>query len=451
MSRFVRSSKFRHVFGTPAKKENTYDGVKPTRSAWDSNKVAASTKFIGLIWDAQGGGAFAVLNSDKPGKLGQFPLVAGHSAEVLDIDFNPFNPNIIASASEDGYAKVWQIPDGGLTETLTQAAQSLSGHKRKVGTLNFNPVASNVLATTSTDFTVKIWDIERGDTIFDVAGHSDIIQSSAWNYNGQSYATASKDKKVRVIDPRSNSVVHEVEAHQGVKGMRVTYLGRKDKLFSMGFSKTSERQFSIWDPRAFGTPIKTENVDTGSGILMPFYDDDTNILYLGGKGDGNIRYYEVVDEDPYIFYLTEYKSNTPQRGMALVPKTAVDTSVCEIARILKVTQSAIEPISFTVPRKSDIFQDDLYPPTYAGEPSLTAEQWKSGKNAEPKTVQLGPGFVPPSSSATAVSFKQSTKPAEAPKSGKDLEKQVADQQKRIAQLEAELKQKDERIAQLEGR
>jgi coronin-1B/1C/6 len=439
------------VFGTPAKKENTYDGVKPTRSAWDSNKVAASSKFIGLIWDAQGGGAFAVLNVDNKGKLGQFPLVAGHTAEVLDIDFNPFNPNIIASASEDGYAKVWQIPDGGLNETLTQAAQSLSGHKRKVGTLNFNPVASNVLATTSTDFTVKIWDIERGDSINDVSGHSDIIQSSAWNYNGQFYATASKDKKVRVIDPRANSVVQEVEAHQGIKGMRVTYLGRKEKLFSMGFSKTSERQFSLWDPRSFGTPIKSENVDTGSGILMPFYDDDTNILYLGGKGDGNIRYYEVVDEDPFIFFLTEFKSNTPQRGMAMIPKTAVDTSICEIARLLKVTQSAIEPISFTVPRKSDIFQDDLYPPTYAGEPSLTADQWFSGKNAEPKTVQLGPGFVPVQSSSTAVSFKQSTKAAEPPKSGKDLEKQVEDQKKRIAALEAELKRKDEIIKNLESR
>jgi hypothetical protein len=449
MSRFVRSSKFRHVFGTPAKKELTYDGVKPTRSAWDSNKVAASTKFVGLIWDAQGGGAFAVLSNDNKGKLGQFPLVSGHSAEVLDIDFSPFNPNIIGSASEDGYAKIWQIPDGGLTETLTNAAQSLSGHKRKVGTINFNPVASNVLATTSTDFTVKIWDIEKGDSVYDIQGHTDIIQSSTWNYNGQLFATASKDKKVRVVDPRANKIVNEVEAHAGVKGMRVAYLGRKEKLFTMGFSKTSERQFSLWDPRNFGTPLHSENIDTASGILMPFYDDDTNILYLAGKGDGNIRYYEVVDEDPYIFYLTEFKSATPQRGMTMVPKAAVDTSICEIARLLKVTQSAVEPISFTVPRKSDIFQDDLYPPTYAGEAALTANEWFSGKNAEPKLVQLGPGYVAPVAK-TPTNFQQSTKP-EGPKSGKELEKQIAEQQKRIAALESELKRKDEQIAQLESR
>jgi len=198
------------------------------------------------------------------------------------------------------------------------------------------------------------------------------------------------------------------------------------------------------------TPLHTENVDTAAGILMPFYDDDTNVLFLAGKGDGNVRYYEAVDEEPYMYYLSEYKSATPQRGMALLPKTAVDTSICEIARLFKVTTTAIEPISFVVPRKSDIFQDDLYPPTFSGEPTLTAAEWSSGKNAEPKLVQLGPGYVAPQSTAPA-EFKQAASKAEAPKSGKDLEKQVEDQKKRIAQLEAELKKKEDQIKSLEGR
>jgi coronin-1B/1C/6 len=384
MSKVVRSSKYRNVFGTPAKKEQFYDGVKPTRSAWDSNKVTASSKFVAVIWDTAGGGAFAVVDANNRGKVGQIPLIAGHSGEVLDIEFNPFNDNIVASVSDDGYAKVWRIPDSGLKENMTTPVQSLSGHKRKVGTLNHNPVANNVLATTSTDFTVKIWDIEAGQSFLDVTGHSDLIQSSTWNYNGELYATASKDKKIRVIDPRSNSIIAEVEAHAGVKGMRVAFLGSREKLFSMGFSKTSERQFSIWDPRKLGEPLRTENIDTAAGIIMPFYDNDNSILYLAGKGDGNIRYYECVDESPYIHFLTEFKSATPQRGMGWFPKKSLDLQSCEIARLLKVTGTAIEPISFFVPRKSDIFQDDLYPPTFSGEPTLTAREWFDGKKRRTK-------------------------------------------------------------------
>jgi coronin-1B/1C/6 len=250
MSRVVRSSKFRHVFGAPAKKENTYDGIKPSRSAWDSNKVAASSKFIGVIWDAAGGGAFAVLDADKRGKLGQFPLVTGHSGEVLDIEFSPFNDNIVASVSDDGYAKLWKIPEGGLTESMNTPVQSLQGHRRKVGTLNFNPIANNVLATTSADYSVRIWDVETGETTHDIPGHVDIIQSATWNYTGEIFATACKDKNVRVMDPRANSIIATVEAHPGVKGMRCLYLGNKDKLFTMGFSKTSERQFSLLSQKA---------------------------------------------------------------------------------------------------------------------------------------------------------------------------------------------------------
>src|SRR5215470_12183703 len=43
MSRFVRASKYRHVFGQPGKKEYAYENVKVTSSAWDTNMVAVSS------------------------------------------------------------------------------------------------------------------------------------------------------------------------------------------------------------------------------------------------------------------------------------------------------------------------------------------------------------------------------------------------------------------------
>jgi len=250
-----------------------------------------------------------------------------------------------------------------------------------------------------------------------------------------------------MLDPRANAIIADVEAHPGVKGMRLAFLGARNKLFTMGFSKTSERQFSLWDPRNMKDTLKTENIDTASGILMPFYDNDTNMLYLAGKGDGNIRYYEIVDEAPYIHFLSEFKSASPQRGMGWVPKLSMDLSSCEIARLLKVSASAIEPISFTVPRKGDIFQDDLYPPTFSGEPSLNVDQWLSGKNAEQKLTSMAPGFVAPKAQET--SFK--TVAVDEPK--KQSEKEVREEneklRKRVAHLETELAKRDARIQELE--
>src|SRR6266446_10769094 len=68
-----------------------------------------------------------------------------------------------------------------------------------------------------------------------------------------------------------------------------------------------------------------------------------------GKGDGNIRYYEYEGDNLYA--LDEHKSSDPQRGMCFVPRRAINTSECEIARGYKLTTNAIEPIAFIVPRK----------------------------------------------------------------------------------------------------
>jgi len=196
MSKVVRSSKFRHVFGTPAKREHSYDGVKVSRSAWDSNKIKVNTKFVAAIWEAGGGGAFACMNHEATGKIpATLPLICGHKAEILDIDFSPFNEHLVASASEDSYVKIWQIPEGGLKSNMTDPIQSLQGHRRKVGTTDFNPIASNILATSSSDLEVKLWDIEKGVAALTVGGHADLIQGLAWNHVGSEFATASKDKK----------------------------------------------------------------------------------------------------------------------------------------------------------------------------------------------------------------------------------------------------------------
>jgi coronin-1B/1C/6 len=148
--------------------------------------------------------------------------------------------------------------------------------------------------------------------------------------------------------------------------------------------------------------IKLIDIDQAAGVIMPFYDDDSQLLYLAGKGDGNIRYYEFVDETPWCFYINEFRSTAAAKGMAMVPKRGLDLMKCETARLLKLTTNSIEPLSFVVPRKSDAFQDDLFPPTFAGVPSLTVSQWNSGMDKPPTLMDLRPGAKPPTTSSLPI-------------------------------------------------
>jgi len=224
---------------------------------------------------------------------------------------------------------------------------------------------------------------------------------------------------------------------------------KDDKLLSIGFGKTSDRQFGVHDPRNNSAPIMITNVDNSAGMLMPFYDVDTGIVFLAGKGDGNIRYYEYVagDEKP-MYYLTEYKSQSPTMGMASVPKAALAINECEIARLLKVEQNKVTPISMIVPRKSDLFQDDIFPDTSsgAGVAALTCAEWVSGQNKDPVTVSLKDGFVV-KPKGEEMKFEKKEEDT-GPKSETELRKAYAEAVNRITYLEAELHKRDMKIKEL---
>ncbi|ELP88950.1 Coronin, putative, partial [Entamoeba invadens IP1] len=380
MSKIVRTSKYRHVFGTEPKFDLQYAGTKMTRSAWDSNMVSCGVKHFSMVWDVAGGGAFATIPYDRHGKQTEVCLASGHKGTVLDIDYNPFNDDLVASVSEDCNVYIWSIPEGCPQGNLTDPAQLIKGHKRKVGTCNFNPCASNVLATSSADATLKLWDIEQGEEMFNIGGFTDIVNSVCWNKNGSQLVSTCKDKKMRIIDPRQQTMVADVIAHQGSKGMRCLWMTNFDMILTTGFSRNAEREMAFWDERNLEKPVAHQTVDNQSGILMPFFDADSSILYIGGKGDGTISYYEVVNEKPYFYLLNVFRGEKPQSGLNIIPKRVCNSTICETTRFMKVTRDAVIPVSFCVPRKSELFQDDIFPNTYAGNPVETAADGRSTTN-----------------------------------------------------------------------
>lgn len=73
--RVVRSSKFRHVYGQPLKREQCYDNIRVSKSSWDSTFCAVNPKFLAIIVESAGGGAFIVLPHNKVSTLPIFPCV----------------------------------------------------------------------------------------------------------------------------------------------------------------------------------------------------------------------------------------------------------------------------------------------------------------------------------------------------------------------------------------
>lgn len=160
----------------------------------------------------------------------------------------------------------------------------------------------------------------------------------------------------------------------------MVFLGSSGRLLTTGFSRHSDRQYAIWSQHDLTVPLTCETIDSSSGVVFPFYDNDTNMVFLAGKvraygmrnmkiclklfkthrcflqGDGNIRYYEVVNEAPWMHYLSQFISGNPQRGLGVMPKRGINTALCEVFRFYKLhaTRGMCEPISMIVPRKASL-------------------------------------------------------------------------------------------------
>ncbi|XP_072325726.1 coronin-6-like isoform X4 [Scyliorhinus torazame] len=355
--RVVRQSKFRHVFGQAMKADQCYEDIRVSKVTWDSSFCAVNPKFVAIIVESGGGGAFLVLQLARTGRVDKnHPLVCGHTAPVLDIDWCPHNDNVVASGSEDCTVMVWQIPDHVALRSITDPIVVLEGHSKRVGIISWHPTARNILLSAGSDNMIIIWNVGTGEPLITLDDlHSDLIYNVCWNRNGSLICTTCKDKKVRVIDPREQRII----------------------------------------AKTFDEPIALQEMDTSNGVLLPFYDPDSNIVYLCGKGDSSIRYFEITDEAPYVHYISTFSSKEPQRGMGFMTKRGLDVSRCEIARFFKLHERKCEPITMTVPRKSDLFQDDLYPDTQGPDAALDAEEWMSGKNADPILISLRDGYIPP--------------------------------------------------------
>ncbi|CAM9508972.1 unnamed protein product [Ectocarpus fasciculatus] len=386
--------KLRHVYGVETKGAKPVFNLSPLLTSLDGPILAASSSFWAVPW-VGGGGPVYVSPLSASGKVEpDCGLVNGHKAMVHSIAFSPFQPNLMATGSEDSTVKLWSLPEGGLAEGnmgADDAIADLTFNYTAVRYVEFNPVSENVVMTTNSDHSVQLCDVAAGgDTAASTIDvHPNTINSACFNGDGSLIATTCRDGKIRVLDPRAGSVVAEGQGHQGRKTMKAAWCfgaGRREVLASTGCAAAGHRQLCLWDPRDLSSPYSTKTVDSSNGLLLPMFCEATGLLLLAGRGGSGIKYYELSDSGgtspPSAQFCHEYKAEgDPLSGLALLPPQCLDVASVEVARLLRLTSTSVEPVSLMLPRSADMkgfFQDGIYRSVRSSSPCLTSAEWLGG-------------------------------------------------------------------------
>jgi len=385
MSRFVRKSHFRHVFGQGAKKENTYFDIK-LATYGDGNHLAASDKYI-IHSTAGGGGPCAVMPYGKTGRVGMGAAKLNvHTSKVQDFAFSNFDSKVVATASEDCMVGVSVLPDDPSTfKGEPTSSLLLEGHQKKVDFVKWHPCAQGILGSASHDGVVKIWDVEESKEAkeFDVGGVATCLE---FNSDGSLAATACSNKKSVIWDPRSDKAAFNFKQDfTNAKNIFHDNVG----LFGVGGSKMGCHEYHLYDLKKLSEPITEFEVDDSAGMMLCNYDPDTKMLYIGCKGGSQIKYFELNSKGD-MHKLSLHNIGTGIKGFYFLPKLMCEWKKCMIAKSLLLFRDKIQPVDFIVPRKSQLFAKDLYPAAYAGVPSIAGAEWLSGENKAPVTRSMDP-------------------------------------------------------------
>lgn len=149
--RIVRSSKFRHVYGTALKREQCYDNIRVSKSSWDSTFCAVNPKFLAIIVESAGGGAFIVLPHNKVRTKFACTTLANKKIGLTvawfeissDVDFpkyldeKPFNQSKILAFGSEKMSWVSKDSEGGLNPK-TQIKPLIELHMLRVWSEHVN-------------------------------------------------------------------------------------------------------------------------------------------------------------------------------------------------------------------------------------------------------------------------------------------------------------------------
>lgn len=100
--------------------------------------------------------------------------------------YDPINKRI-ATASADKTLMVWD------TSSDFQQVSTMKGHRAEISRANFSPVTGDFLVTASQDGTARLWNVPTGNCAQVLTGHKDEVFACIFSYCGKKIITASKD------------------------------------------------------------------------------------------------------------------------------------------------------------------------------------------------------------------------------------------------------------------
>lgn len=387
----MKRNVFRYAAGREEKSQ-AYRNLPLVDGSSTSTGIACSSDFIATGGVSAGRIIIMPVDHSKFKASSSPNAIAAHADTPGDLQFSPFHPNLLATGGDE-CVRLWTIPEGGLTESLSTPTVQVNAMEGGVYSIKFNPLIDGLLAV-GCKAKLSIVDTSVGKSVyeFESSGFGKDLVSVDWDYYGNTVVSMGKDYSMYHIDPRkAGSTELKGVKCSGFRPQSCVFMGSTGHLIVSGVSSSRQPMLQVFDPRELTTPIASQDLELSPGFSMPLYDPDANLLFFTMRGSGMIK---VFDCDRYkkkeeFTPLSNKIISGVTAGCCLLPKYACNVMESEVARVYVKTKKDVLPVAFIVPRKADGFHPELYPDTLSNRPSsVTVAEWKSGVDAKPAKLSI---------------------------------------------------------------
>ena len=435
-------SKFKNAMGED--KRDKFTSCSVSTVSTEGRLISVNSNFLAMAWSNMG--EIVVVDSSQPFNIKpDQPRFKGHRANILDLEFCPFSSDLLAASYDDCSVLLYKIPEGGLTEHITQEVQLYQKHTKKVPFVTFNPIASDVLCSAAFNGEIHLWNALKGESFCELNAEDQPTWVS-WSPNGALIGTTTKNKLMNVFDPRSNKLIFKQQINEAFQAAKFAWIDN-ETFVTTGWNKAGAKFLKLWDVRKVKEDLSSEGevtsvqIDTSKTVTTPFVDRESKLLFTVGKGEASTHTYDYSEGTLKKGLVA--KSTEPSIYSVMFERKCLDYNKNEIDRFARyVNSQKVYYISFTIPRRNPGFDPTLYPPVETGEAALTFEQWTAGENAEPIKKEINTienKFV----SKVDVFVKQEVKKVE-----KTPDEKVKELEGKLAELSVKLNQLEEENAKL---
>ncbi len=144
------------------------------------------------------------LSSLMPEAVSLLRTLKGHTKDVTSVAFSP-DGQTLASGSDDGTLRLWNLASGKELRTLTR-------HTYSVISVAFSPDGQTV-ASCGSDTKIKLWNLASGKELRTLTGHTNMILSVAFSPDGQTLASGSGDQTIKLWNLASGKELRTLTGH----------------------------------------------------------------------------------------------------------------------------------------------------------------------------------------------------------------------------------------------